>query len=61
MAMNLFLSKTFKNFIFRRRSSSSIEDGIDKSIDEALKQSALRNNLTDQEVKKILTVSTYFD
>lgn len=47
--------------IIRRRSSSSsnsssssCEDGIDPAIEKKLKQSALRNNLTHENVKNIL-------
>lgn len=45
-------------FLNRRRSSSSYEGEIDTALDDKLKQSALRNNLSHEDVKKIITVSS---
>lgn len=42
---------------FRWRSSISLEDEIDKTIDGELKQTASNYNLSEREVRKILTVS----
>lgn len=52
-------TQSFPNPSYRRQSSSnssgsSCEDSIDPAIEKKLKQSALRNNLTHENVKNIL-------
>lgn len=50
----------FSHYDILRRHCSSDEDEFDTSIDAKLKQSAMRNNLTPQNVKNILQVGYFF-
>lgn len=52
----MFILNVFRR---KRRSSESDEEKIDKKTEENIQQAALKNNLTEDAVKKILRVGHY--